>query len=711
MFTRVFLRVRAVAVIVFVLCLICIKPIFAAESGAKKWHPWFEFGGYYNNDDASRGEVTLFLPIMQSHDNLTFFDARGKFFEEDVTEGNFAIGFRQMMNSGFNLGAWIGGDVRSTELQNTFFQLSGGFEALSHDFDARVNWYGPVTDPQGAGDPSFTRVILQGNNIFMIGGEEVALYGVDGEIGVRLPVEMVNMDQNQFELRVYGGGFYFDHEDALEEVAGGKGRVELRINDLIASLPGSRLTADYEFSYDDVREERHQVGLRIRLPFGQDASGKAFQLASLNNQERRMADRLERDTDIITVQSEAEGVEDAITNVDFDRVQYVNDGGSITTTSTNEGDNRLLIVNGTIDDGTQVVQDNQTVMGGGSTIQVRGLKSGTIASFNSPGTKPMVINMGGGNVISLAGDNIHIDGLLIDGNNNGANGIGVGSGKNNIAITQNMIQNTFRDGINFGNNNSMVRILNNMFTNVRVEGIDINNDNTDFIISGNVITPGSDGIVVEDRNSNFLISGNTITIDTDEGIEFDDNNNNITIVNNTVTSTGDEAIEIDDNNTNITISNNILSSVDEEAIEFDDNNMNILIANNMLSSNTDEALQFDNGNTAVVIRGNTLSTMGANATAIEFDNNNAFDIIGNIFNTVGDRAIDIANNNTVTISDNIFNGPIGNFLLDVNGAGSVLTGTGNIANVPITCQSGTFMGTVTFANSVVVLQDGVAPCN
>jgi len=66
-----------------------------------------------------------------------------------------------MTSSGFNLGIWLGGDVRNSELVNTFDQLSGGIEALSADFDARVNIYGPITGPQ-AGAPGFTEVVLQG---------------------------------------------------------------------------------------------------------------------------------------------------------------------------------------------------------------------------------------------------------------------------------------------------------------------------------------------------------------------------------------------------------------------------------------------------------------------------------------------------------------------------------------------------------------------
>lgn len=187
------------------------------------WHPWFEIGGYHNSrdDDSSdstgtsgtnRGETTIFAPITGNERSLVFGQTTAKFFEDSAKEGNLALGYRKMTTSGFNLGAWIGGDVRRTEIDNTFWQLSGGFEALSKNVDLRLNWYGPVTKPQ-TGVAGFAQVHLQGSQIFMTGGEEVGMKGVDGEIGFRLPTEYLSLNPNLFELRGYAGGYYFDNKD------------------------------------------------------------------------------------------------------------------------------------------------------------------------------------------------------------------------------------------------------------------------------------------------------------------------------------------------------------------------------------------------------------------------------------------------------------------------------------------------------------------
>ena len=81
-------------------------------------------------------------------------------------------------------------------------------------------------------------------SVIMTGRAEVPLYGVDGEIGGRLPLA----SGNSASLGVYGGGFWFDHDDIEEAVAGGIARVELAFNDVAG--PGSRLSAEYRYTDD-----------------------------------------------------------------------------------------------------------------------------------------------------------------------------------------------------------------------------------------------------------------------------------------------------------------------------------------------------------------------------------------------------------------------------------------------------------------------------
>ena len=88
-----------------------------------------------------------------------------------------------------------------------------------------------------------------------------------------------------------------------------------------------------------MRDDLWEVGARVRIPLGGTTT-----YALLSPQSRRMQERIERDDDIITVQSGPEQVSDVLTDVRFDRVAFV--GSSITTTSANAGDNSLLIAKG-----------------------------------------------------------------------------------------------------------------------------------------------------------------------------------------------------------------------------------------------------------------------------------------------------------------------------------------------------------------------------
>ena len=86
----------------------------AAFAETPRWSPWVEFGGYYGSDNASRGEIAGWLPLIQGSDRLLFLDARGKLFEDEFFEGNVAVGGRAMLGNGWNIGVWGGYDARKS---------------------------------------------------------------------------------------------------------------------------------------------------------------------------------------------------------------------------------------------------------------------------------------------------------------------------------------------------------------------------------------------------------------------------------------------------------------------------------------------------------------------------------------------------------------------------------------------------------------------
>ncbi|MCR9136758.1 MAG: right-handed parallel beta-helix repeat-containing protein [Alphaproteobacteria bacterium] len=669
-----------------------------------KWYGWFEMGGYYGSGRTSAGEATIFAPIAQTPDSLFFLDLKGKFFEQDNQEGNFAVGYRRMTGSGFNLGGWVGADVRSTSIDNTFWQIAGGIEALSHNYDFRANAYLPITGPQ-AGGPGVTQVLLQGNSIFMIGGREVALYGVDAEAGMRLPLEKLSESLSAVELRAYGGGYYFDSDDASREVAGGKARLELRMPDIFEALPGSQLTAGYQFTYDDVRDARHQVGLKLRIPFGNVADAtedpdESFRLASLNPQEQRMLDGLERDTDIVTGQSGRENVIDDATDVALNQVAYANDLASLQSAIGQGANTHILVEDGgspidvTSSQGL-LLRSSQTIQGGGSTIMLRGANSGTVSGFTAPGSRPTLAAAGGVRSVLKVPDGssgIHVAGLRIDGS--GADHIVVNpqfepmNDVRRFVFEQNDVGGSSLSSIDFGNNNQRISILDNQFASRRY-GINFLSNNSDIDISGNVFDGGNVTLWFEAHNDRVVINDNTFQ-GTDAGIYSASWSSNFAVTNNrfldltysAIRFFGDgsgqtgnsvqnlvvagnrferiggphdgpqDGIHIGHFGKNILVSNNSFQHIGDDAVFISQYNSGVTVDNNVFRSITRDAIEFEDFNTNVIVSNNDIQHVGDDA--IQFhDNNTSVTVSNNNIMFVAEDGIWFDDDNTnVTVSNN-----------------------------------------------------------
>ena len=423
---------RCAAIVVAIGGMMVLAPVTVAEQPspnlAPKWTPWVEFGGFYGSDETSRGEGVVWAPFAQGQTSLVFGEARGKIFENDMREGNFALGYRQMMAGGWNLGFWGGYDVRRSTFGNNFHQLAGGIELLSDRWDFRANAYLPLNDKENVSTSStpFTSTIVDvtGPNIGLVTTsgmitssiDEVALWGFDAEIGTKLFATSDDLPGPRHELRVYAGAFHFDHSDLAGSVTGPRLRAEWRVDNLIDQWRGSRLTLEAEYSHDKLRDDRVEVGARLRLPFGDSSAGSVPRLTA---QERRMSEGLERDTDIVTnskatsttsgVSVLTEDAEDAETGVRFDRVVTIDATSNLSTASSAAGANSLIIADGSAGNfaGNHTIQGDQTLMGGGSTIQLRGATSGVVVDFTATGSRANLTSSLG-NTVTIGGNNVHL---------------------------------------------------------------------------------------------------------------------------------------------------------------------------------------------------------------------------------------------------------------------------------------------------------------
>jgi Inverse autotransporter, beta-domain len=501
----------------------------ATDAGVLKWLPWVAFGGTVKTRE--RAEMELWAPLAQDSTSVLFAHVQGKLFEADAREGNLALGYRQKLNADWVGGIWAGYDIRRSPLDNTFHQAAGGLELLSRNFDIRVNGYLPVNRTETVTQrwrqtQAFTTTSVAGgaeslslfhNQVSVTTHgvnriDEHALYGVDGEIGVRLPLEYLfhetgnrNTWLNKMDVRLFAGGYYFDSKEIEREILGTRLRLEWKISDILPQVPGSDLTFKADYQYDPVQKEDISFGLRVRLPFGNDGWGNdAYRRNSYL--ENRMADSIHRDTDIITAEGETstskrsavsttvtgqEAVVDAATGVRLDRIVEIDANDNVNAALETAGSNSLIVASNAAgafrDQGIRLVE-GQTLMGGGRSLSVVGAQSGVESTYSSAGSETTIIETGGRSAITVA-SNTHVTGLRIEGGGQQA-----GRDNRGIRTADRRLENIHIDHVSVANMGG--------------QGVRFDSHTENWSLTNSVIRDiwSSNAIDVENLNRNFLVA-------------------------------------------------------------------------------------------------------------------------------------------------------------------------------------------------------------
>ncbi|HTT08166.1 MAG TPA: inverse autotransporter beta domain-containing protein, partial [Gammaproteobacteria bacterium] len=204
----------------------------------------------------------LLQPIWQDNQSLLYGDLRGTITQTDGkdTEFNFGLGYRWLTpQRDWILGGYAAFDTRDTLNDNRFNQFTFGVEALGDMYDARFNYYAPITDEKRL-DTALDGGLFQAHTLFANGIYEEALQGFDGEVGVRIPwIDFA-------ETRVYLGGYHFDGSVTPKAADGVKGRIEMRLmQDISVGVSAqsddlfggeTMLQLRYSFGYPNVNRKR-----------------------------------------------------------------------------------------------------------------------------------------------------------------------------------------------------------------------------------------------------------------------------------------------------------------------------------------------------------------------------------------------------------------------------------------------------------------------
>lgn len=449
----------AAAVLMAAAAVLAQQPAAPAPS-PDKWGASLDLEGKLGTD-RNLGEGDLMVPLAQDDRNLLFGDVRMRFDDSNSHEGNFGLGVRHMLASGWNLGAYGYFDRRSTGNDNYFNQLTFGAEALGRDWDFRANSYWPIGDTTKDAD-SYSTATISGTSVIFKGGEERALRGFDVEVGWRVPVFEAG---GPLDLRLYAGGFTFDNGD-VPDVTGPRLRAELVGYDLPQLSPGARVTLGAEWQYDDVRDGQAFVSARLRIPLQSEEQRSR----KLTAQERRMTAPIVRDVDIVAQAGDFGAPETATQLANGTSFTVLNSsttsGAALPGAVTALANNSTAILAGTFNTGATVdLTGNKSLMAG--SISVRS-PSGRTAVLSTPAT--ISSSDAVATTIQAPGNNT-ISGLTI---------VGTDSGGGARAILLNSTA---------GN----INILNNTIT---------------------MTETGANGAVgiSTDRNDNIVISGNTVTV-------------------------------------------------------------------------------------------------------------------------------------------------------------------------------------------------------
>lgn len=684
-------------------------PLADVRADQPKWAPSVDVSGKAG-ETRRIGEVDLFLPIAQDDRNLLFLDLRTSFDNLDQREGNFGLGYRSMQDSGWNLGAYAFYDRRRSSEGHYFSQITTGLEALGQDFDGRINAYLPIGRKSYEVEDS-ARVDLSGGSVQILSGLERAYHGGDAELGWRVPVFAADQDT---EMRVYGGGYWFDAESS-ESVAGPRGRLELRLYDPIEALPGSRVTFSGELQRDEARGTQHFLGLKLRIPL--QAENTAHRLTP---QERRMTDPLIRDVDIVT-QSATISEKATLNGQTVASVTTITDGATAQSVIDGAASNTLLVVNGTTTVTSQLsLHQGQSLSSGGSTITLTGASSGRLVSFSTPGSVGTLRGAIAGNAVLALATDSKLSGLIVENTSTAANSYAVtANGISGATITGSRL--TSANGAALWVNNSTATTVNT--TTIRSTGAQspavlVQNasgntftDNTisatgaraaglrlyqsSGTVSGNTISTTGNGdgtnnpyALWVDQGGGSILSGNIITATGQYGSTlYVDNSAAISISGNTLTASGyaGRGVQLF-NSAGSTIANNTITTNDTTAgVSFDttatglfmESSANTTITGNTVVTKGDAAGMNLRHSNALTVTGNKITTTGGGGIALALTGSANSSVKTNILSTAGAAAHGVQvfiNANNVTVEDNT---------ITASGAGSSLVNLAVVDNIRI----------------------------
>lgn len=490
---------RSIRSVILCAPLLLVTTVGHAESmtNGPKWGPHLDLEGK-GGTDRNLGETDLFIPLWQDQDTLTFTSLRARMDDNNSHEGNFGLGIRQMLDTGWNIGGYGYFDRRHSPYGNKFNQLTFGAEALSLDWDFRANAYMPIGTTQYMED-SLSTVDVSGTTLMYSQGEERAMHGFDGEIGWRIPLFEADAGQ---QLRAYAGGYRFT-ENNVDTIQGPRGRLDLTFDEVPFLWEGSRFSLGAEIQHDTPRGTQGFASFRLRIPLQDFGDAPKSRLTAM---ERRMTDPIIRDIDVVSQAGQFSDPSEITQTADGETITLLNSNstsaGDFATAIANAGANSTVVLSGnyTNINSTMTVQDGQTIVGGGALdIKTPTGRSVTVAIPDASISGEGAVPGGGANRFFDMADNSSLIGITANLTKTGSTAIAKIVGKQNVTIRNSKLTTTTTGGSTTAS----------IFEIEDSHNITIENNNISVVANGSTAQLLS---IRGSNNSNISINDNTVSI-------------------------------------------------------------------------------------------------------------------------------------------------------------------------------------------------------
>ncbi len=249
------------------------------------YQPYLEVGGvkYLNQHVNAAGVYDLFLPLLQTADQLLFTDLRIFDRSGSAFEGNAHLGFRKLYPAnGQMVGVYAAFDRKRSNNKNWFNQITLGAEYWYGKWFIGGNFYKPLGKKQQLIDK---KPVFAGRSLFVTKLYEKSMPGIDAELGYAFTDSFTG----------YVGGYYF-RAGGLPPIAGPKVSFTYNYHKpygrILGVLDGVSLEAGA--MHDKPRGGTAYVGIKFKI--GLTALDKNSNLFGL---QRHMTELVRRDPDVV----------------------------------------------------------------------------------------------------------------------------------------------------------------------------------------------------------------------------------------------------------------------------------------------------------------------------------------------------------------------------------------------------------------------------